>query len=69
MKILIIEDDPGIIEDLAATLTVSDYQIIKVNNGYEALKIIKSLNKRSDIMKLAFDERNDEDGKELENVS
>jgi len=52
MKILIIGVDSDTVADLMATLNGSGYQIIKVNNGHEALKMIRSSNKRYEPMDL-----------------
>ncbi len=46
MNILIIGVDSDTVADLMAALNESDYQIIKVNNGHEALKMIRTSSKR-----------------------
>ena len=52
MNILIIGVDSDTVADLMAALNESDYQIIKVNNGHEALKMIRLSNKRYEPMDL-----------------
>jgi len=41
-RILIVDDDPDILDVLEITLTEEDYEIIKATNGEEALNIIKT---------------------------
>lgn len=40
-KILIVDDDPAILETLGAKLTVSGYTVLKASNGLEAVKIAR----------------------------
>ena len=42
MKILIVDDDPAILNALDANLTVFGYQVVAAQDGFEAIKILKS---------------------------
>ena len=39
-SILIVDDEPSILQSLSGLLTDEGFEVITANNGYEALKII-----------------------------
>src|SRR4030042_6682720 len=41
-RILLVDDDPDILDVLEITLSEENYELFKANDGEEALKIIKS---------------------------
>jgi CheY-like chemotaxis protein len=43
-KILIIDDDPDLVESIRITLEANDYQVYSAGNGTEGLKRIKEIN-------------------------
>jgi len=50
MAILIVDDDPGILNALETSLTSKGYHIISARNGRQALRIIKSSIKGADLV-------------------
>ena len=43
-KILIIDDDPDLVESIRITLEANDYQVFSAGNGTEGLKMVKEVN-------------------------
>ena len=43
-KILIIDDDPDLVESVRITLEANNYQVFSAGNGTEGLKLVKEVN-------------------------
>lgn len=43
-KILIIDDDPDLVESIRITLEANNYQVFSAGNGTEGLKMVKEVN-------------------------
>lgn len=52
MTILIVDDDPGILNSFEVSLASQGYQTMLAKNGQQALKIIKSSIKNTKLLKL-----------------
>jgi CheY-like chemotaxis protein len=42
-KILIIDDDPDLVESIQITLEANDYQVYSAGNGFDGLKLVKEV--------------------------
>ena len=49
-RVLVVDDEPGILKVVSVSLTVAGYDVITTNSGEEALKLVKEAN--PDIMLL-----------------